>query len=264
IEPLDTRAPPQRLRFKHSLIRNAAYESIPRRTRPGLHERIVETLRTKFPSWADQFPELFAWHLDGAGDRRNAVRYLHLAADRAASKGGLDEAIVHLEQAIRTLRELPPDPETLRTELPLLMMIGGLYNARAWSDSAVLEVAERITEICGQLPNPEAEQFANWARWGVWWARGRIPESLDVAGRMHLACTRDGASPLLYVAARYANVLTLFGHGNLAAVLEDRRREIDEAASVTDGLIAARYQVSPLAGLLVTHACGLYLAGRYA
>src|SRR5690606_24556494 len=46
IEPLDTRAPPQRLRFKHSLIRNAAYESIPRRTRPGLHERIVETLRT--------------------------------------------------------------------------------------------------------------------------------------------------------------------------------------------------------------------------
>jgi class 3 adenylate cyclase/tetratricopeptide (TPR) repeat protein len=78
--------------FRHQLIRDVAYNSLPRRERAALHERAVEALRAR-----DDFaelPELIAYHLDHAqdldpsDDRRRAARDAVLAAADAAVRRG--------------------------------------------------------------------------------------------------------------------------------------------------------------------------------
>ncbi len=78
--------------FRHQLIREVAYNSLPRRQRAELHERAVEALRAR-----DEFaerPELIAYHLDHAQDldptdeRRRAARDAVVAAADAAVRRG--------------------------------------------------------------------------------------------------------------------------------------------------------------------------------
>jgi class 3 adenylate cyclase len=78
--------------FRHQLIREVAYNSLPRRERAALHERAVEALAAR-----DEFaerPELIAYHLDHAqeldptDERRRAARDAVVAAADAAVRRG--------------------------------------------------------------------------------------------------------------------------------------------------------------------------------
>ena len=78
--------------FRHQLIRDVAYSSLPRRDRAALHERAVEALRAR-DGFAER-PELIAYHLDHAyeldptDERRRAAREAMLeAADAAVRRG---------------------------------------------------------------------------------------------------------------------------------------------------------------------------------
>ena len=78
--------------FRHQVIREVAYNSLPRRERAMLHERAVEALRAREP-FAER-PELIAYHLDHAyeldptDERRAAARKAVLAAaDSAVNRG---------------------------------------------------------------------------------------------------------------------------------------------------------------------------------
>jgi class 3 adenylate cyclase/tetratricopeptide (TPR) repeat protein len=74
--------------FRHQLIRDVAYSSLPRRDRASLHERAVESLRAR-EEFAER-PELIAYHLDHANEldpseeRRGAAREAMLEAANAA------------------------------------------------------------------------------------------------------------------------------------------------------------------------------------
>ena len=92
--------------FRHQLIRDVAYNSLPRRERAALHERAVEALRVR-----DEFaerPELIAYHLDHAqeldptDERRRAARDAVLAAADSAVRRGAAARGRHLyEDAAR-------------------------------------------------------------------------------------------------------------------------------------------------------------------
>ncbi len=78
--------------FRHQLIREVAYNSLPRKDRATLHERAVEALRRR-DSFAE-LPELIAyhlyhaWELDPTDERREAARRADLeAADSAVLRG---------------------------------------------------------------------------------------------------------------------------------------------------------------------------------
>jgi predicted ATPase len=88
------------------VIREVAYNSLPRRERAMLHERAVEALRAREP-FAER-PELIAYHLDHAyeldptDERRAAAREAVLAAANAAVSRGAAARGRHLyEDAAR-------------------------------------------------------------------------------------------------------------------------------------------------------------------
>src|SRR5262245_58322454 len=69
--------------FKHALIRDAAYESLLKRTRQQYHQRIANVLEAQFPETAETQPELIAYHYTEAGLTEQAVSYWQKAGQSA-------------------------------------------------------------------------------------------------------------------------------------------------------------------------------------
>src|SRR5215813_11345545 len=87
-------------RFKHALIQDAAYENLLKSRRQGLHRRVAEILRDRFPDRAAAEPEVLAHHFTQAGLTAAAIEWWGNAGDQALRRFAFQEAISHLGKAI--------------------------------------------------------------------------------------------------------------------------------------------------------------------
>ena len=119
------------LQFRHLLVRDAAYESLPRQTRAELHERYAGWLAGRGGA-SGQFEEVIGWHLErahrqlaalGPVDARGrelaagAAARLAAAGRRAIGRGDLPAAVNLLDRAIALLPADDRDRLHLLTEL---------------------------------------------------------------------------------------------------------------------------------------------------
>jgi tetratricopeptide (TPR) repeat protein len=96
-------------RFRHALVQEAAYGSVTRRQRQSLHLAIGQVLEELFPGAKDEVVELLSYHYVAAGDASRAGNYARLAAQRALSTYAYDEAILHLQRALKLVEAEGPD-----------------------------------------------------------------------------------------------------------------------------------------------------------
>jgi len=82
-------------RFKHALIRDAAYDSLLKSRRQALHRRAAEELIE-----ADEEPEAIARHFTEAGLDNPAIEWWSKAGEDALRRSAYKEAIAHLGRAI--------------------------------------------------------------------------------------------------------------------------------------------------------------------
>jgi predicted ATPase/class 3 adenylate cyclase len=117
-------------RFRHILIRDAAYEAIPKRVRAELHERFADWLNEKVRERAGEVEEILGYHLEQAfrymeqlGSVNPQVRRLaKSAAERLGSAGrrALDRDDVDAAEGLLTrATSLLAPSEPLRVELLL-------------------------------------------------------------------------------------------------------------------------------------------------
>ena len=106
--------------FKHALVQEAAYSTLPKKPRRLLHARIAKALESRFPERVNMEPELLAYHYEQAGLAGPAVEYWHRAARRDAERSANIEALNHFNRALDLLKDLPQGPERNALELELL------------------------------------------------------------------------------------------------------------------------------------------------
>jgi class 3 adenylate cyclase/tetratricopeptide (TPR) repeat protein len=94
------------LRFRHALIRDAAYEGLPYRRRRALHARVGETIERRAGSRADDEAELLSLHFFHAHDLPKAWRYSRVAGERAEAIFANVEAATFYERAMQAARRL--------------------------------------------------------------------------------------------------------------------------------------------------------------
>jgi class 3 adenylate cyclase/tetratricopeptide (TPR) repeat protein len=136
--------------FRHQLVRDAAYESLPKQTRAELHERYADWLASAFGERTREVEEVLGWHLErahrllselGPVDARGrelaaaAAERLAAAGRRAMGRGDLPAAINLLERAATLL------PAGDRTGLHLLTELGEALVLNVETDRA-----ERVLE----------------------------------------------------------------------------------------------------------------------
>ena len=105
-------------RFRHALIQEAAYDSLLRAERSALHRTVGEALERADPAELDARAPRIGEHFEAAGEPARALPWVRRAADVAARRYALVEAVAQYRRAIALALELGRPTDEL-TELYL-------------------------------------------------------------------------------------------------------------------------------------------------
>jgi DNA-binding CsgD family transcriptional regulator len=148
----------RRVRFRHPLVRSAAYRSATPNERRQAHAALAAATDP------ERDPDRRAWHLAhaAAGPDESVAAELERSASRARKRGGVAAAAAFLERAA----ELTPDPAQRGTR--------ALAAARLKLDAGALEAAERLLTVATTSPLGELDS-ARAGRLGAQVAFARTP-----------------------------------------------------------------------------------------
>ncbi len=99
--------------FKHSLVQQAAYESMLMEDRRALHRSIGDTIERLYGERRHEMAETLAGHFERAGDTARARDYTTVAAEQALRRFATAEAAALFAKAIQLARQEPFDPTRL-------------------------------------------------------------------------------------------------------------------------------------------------------
>lgn len=116
-------APQLTYRFKHALIRDAAYGALLKSERVALHAKVAAALEERLPQFTDQEPEFAAHHFTEAGIFHKAIPLWEGAAQRASARAAYEESVNNLYTAIGLLPHLTHSLAR-ETELRLQVQLG--------------------------------------------------------------------------------------------------------------------------------------------
>jgi class 3 adenylate cyclase/predicted ATPase len=214
-------------KFKHALIRDAAYDSLLKSTRQLNHKRIAQTLEQGFKSLADAQPELVALHYTEAGLVEPAVTWWQRAGERSSKSAANLEAIRHLECGLELLATLDRSEALARIEVDMLMVLGIAIRATEGSASEYAgQVYTRAQLRCEWLHDKDREFPALWGMWSVAMARGELDQAIKQAEHV-LALAEEMGKPGLELEARHTLWGTVSMTGDLVASRHHAERGIE-------------------------------------
>jgi class 3 adenylate cyclase/tetratricopeptide (TPR) repeat protein len=130
--------------FKHALVRDAAYNSLLKKTRRDFHASIAEFL-SKSGNAVASTAEVLAHHYMEAGTFARAASYWCEAAERAGTRYANWEAIAHCRKGLTALSHLPRSPEHTSLELALRIRL-----------ATGLRITDQLREALAELGAAEA------------------------------------------------------------------------------------------------------------
>lgn len=113
--------------FRHTVLREVAYESVLLRDRPGYHWQAVRWLESQVGERTDDYAAPIAQHYEQAGRPADAARMYEQAAARAADQFKLTVAIDYYRKALELLKNMP---QYLDMRLGVLERMGRLLQRR--------------------------------------------------------------------------------------------------------------------------------------
>jgi tetratricopeptide (TPR) repeat protein len=139
--------------FKHVLVQEVAYESLLRRNRRTIHERVARVLDAQQSVDATSAPEVVARHYEAAGLVKEAAMHYQLAATLAAEGSGHREAIAFLQRGISLARQLEDVDEGRELEVEMQLALGSSLATRSYSDPDLAAAYDRARELCELIGN---------------------------------------------------------------------------------------------------------------
>jgi class 3 adenylate cyclase/predicted ATPase len=207
--------------FKHALIQDTAYTTLPRGPRQALHRRIAEALEQRFADFVETRPEIVAHHYGEAAMSDKAITYWHRAGKLSVAKSAVREAIAQLRRGLGLLDGLPETRERKQLELDIhVTLTAALMAGKGYADPevvAVLERANRLVTETGTVGTPI--HFS--VLYGLWvsnTAGGSIAAGLEHATNfLSSAQSQPSSGPLLVGHRILAH--SLLGSGDYPAAL---------------------------------------------
>ncbi|MCS6897636.1 MAG: AAA family ATPase, partial [Nitrospira sp.] len=193
--------PGAKFQFKHALLQDAAYHTLPRKSRRNLHARLASVLEGKFAERVKAEPELVAYHCEQAGLIGSAVDYRRLAARRDAERSANIEALNHFNRALALLKELPADPDRDALELDLLIARGApMVTLKGYASDDIEQNYRRAWALSKEDSLSDQHFLAIWGLWVFHLVRGPLARASELAETL-LSLARRRQVPDLLVRA---------------------------------------------------------------
>lgn len=135
--------------FRHALVQDAAYGSLLKQERRGLHARVGQALEELYPDRRAELAAVLAMHFEQAGEVEKAIDYHVAAGNYALQRNALREAHDAFDHAATLL---PPDDgdEALRRRRAEVRL------GRVQAGYSFLPGPELFDELDGLVPEVEA------------------------------------------------------------------------------------------------------------
>ncbi len=208
--------PPSAYRFRHALVRDAAYEALLKRQRRALHARVAQTILAEFAALAQARPQIVAHHWSQAHEFKKASACWTTAANAAAERHAYKEAAEALSQALTTSEACPQTPERDERDFQLWRSLVGVsqiaYGYSAIETQDASRNARRLAEKTGNVRKKFALVAGEWmasSSAGDYVTARRLAEELMPLARAH-------ATPEGLATAHMVLMTTRCRMGNLA------------------------------------------------
>jgi predicted ATPase len=201
--------------MRPSLIQDAAYQSLLKRTRQQYHQRIAQALEAQFPTLVETQPELVAQHYTEAGLREQAIGYWQRAGDRALQRSANLEAISHCTTGLALLGTLPETSEHTKDALILHLTLGAaLQMTKGQAAPEVEHTYTRAYALCQQMgETPELAPIL-FGLWRYYLVRPQLSTAREI-GESLLRLAQQARDPALALSAHYALGFTWYCLGAL-------------------------------------------------
>jgi class 3 adenylate cyclase/tetratricopeptide (TPR) repeat protein len=179
--------------FTHSLLRDAAYDTLLKASRRQLHRRAGTVIADKFREIADSRPEVLAHHWTSAEEYERAASEWERAGEVAASPRAFTEAEQSYRNAVSALMRLPASRERDAKELALRSSLAGMLRiTRGFSAQQTIEATARARALADRNGD-RAQQFRQmWGEWTAASSGGDHPAALKLANQFYRLAIADG------------------------------------------------------------------------
>jgi class 3 adenylate cyclase/tetratricopeptide (TPR) repeat protein len=175
--------------FKHALLQDAAYDLLLKSRRQHLHARIAQTLESGYADQVAHTPELLAHHYTEAGRLADAIPLWRRAGALAIGRVALNEAVAHLQKALRLTTQLPETRERDALELTIREQLNAAWTGLlGWAGEDIGTNTARILRLAWSQGNTESLILGLWWMWTNTITQGRIADSLPLAQRLLDEC----------------------------------------------------------------------------
>lgn len=199
----------ERLHFKHALVEDTAYQSVPPKRRAQLHGLVANALLTGFRELAGQQPAMVARHLSSAGDGLQAAPWWQLAGGQALSRGAPAEAAGYLRAGVAALESAPSGQPRAAAELDLLSMLGPTTMVLSGPGSRAFgDIQQRSHALSLSLPG-QPRLFPISYGWCLFnWASARLATASTLVDRLlDTAAERPGDNEAAMAANNMAGMV---------------------------------------------------------
>ena len=208
-----------RYRFGHDLYHRVVYEHVPAVRRQRLHGRLAERVETAFASQTADVAAELALHFEKAREHARAVRYLALAAERAARRFAHREAIDYLRRGLELVPRLAP-PQREAQELRIQLGLGlQLQATRGFAAADARQAYARARDLCVHTGDAAALFPALWGLWLYHKVRSELATARQMAGELY-ALAEQRQDPALKLQSHQAFAVTTLCLGEPAAARE--------------------------------------------
>jgi hypothetical protein len=249
--------------FRHALIRESAYESMPSSQRQQTHKKIALGLESYYGELGDNQPELLAHHFENARDAQRAIFYFMRAAYKSNQISAHFEALGHLDRALALLATLPPSAEHTIQECELLLARAAtLVGKFGYAYEGARDCFARVIELSPAEGSTLQPGFS--ARWGLWYyhnTRANLPESWQLANELSSIALQT-QEPGIAVSAWEAMCETCFCRGYLEQAVAAARQCSAQYDFERDRQLALLRGDDPLLASLSFEALAELLRGR--
>jgi class 3 adenylate cyclase len=230
--------------FRHTLVRDTAYDGLLRSQRREYHGRVAEALREQ-PDLVEQKPELLAYHLARSERPDQSVSYWIRAGQLGLQRSSNREAIEHFSNGLAGLEALPLEPTRLGLELHLRTLLGvSAMAAFGYANEVVQRHHSRAAELCEILRAPAQTFPVSFGLWLVALVRADRRTALQLAEGL-LDTAERTLDRGFAVQAELAATLTRYWSGDFASALAHAERTIELYDEAAHGGHALQYGDDP-------------------
>jgi class 3 adenylate cyclase/tetratricopeptide (TPR) repeat protein len=203
--------------FKHTLIRDAAYDLLTKAERESYHRKVGQLLEEKFSERAKAHPEIVAYHYTQARSYEKALHYWYEAGKQSADRSAHNEAVGHLNQGLKLLSNIDDPKLRTKSELLLQTSLGNSLRAiKGWSNEGAKQAYTRAFQLCEESGFDEQTVPAVFGMFSWNFVRSFLGEAKALAEHL-LNTAANMSDPAYKVVAHQALGFTLFAQGNFTA-----------------------------------------------